>query len=158
MTDSPTSRNKPAARPNAVKPARSGARRAAGGARPKAAAAEPTPKTPEDMLRAGLKAFRLDRFMGWMPPAGEKAAHGLALPGLDPFGLRKFEDVFDQRVASALRHLGWPGVETLPAMQAEIDALRAEVARLRKSSGKSPAPKPAAAGKASARARRTPKA
>lgn len=42
----------------------------------------------------------------------------------DPFGFRKFEDVFDQRVARALERLGTPSA-------AEIEALRAEVKRLR---------------------------
>lgn len=142
MTDSSSSRRQPTARRGAVSSKRK-APRAAQAPRRDAASGQAAPKTPEDMLRAGLKAFRLDRFMGWMPPAAEKAAHGLALPGLDPFGFRKFEDVFDQRVAGALAHLGWPDARALQAMQAEIEALRAEVDRLRQSHAAAPA-KPAA--------------
>lgn len=157
MTDSSASRKHAAARPGAKKPASRGAARpgAKAGRQAADAAAAQVPKTPEDMLRAGLKAFRLDRFMGWMPPAGEKTGHGLALSGLDPFGFRKFEDVFDQRVAGALEHLGWPDAQALRAMREEIDALRAEVERLRAPAAK-PAPSRAApARKASSGTRRT---
>ncbi|TAN10358.1 MAG: poly granule associated family protein [Burkholderiaceae bacterium] len=131
MTNSSSSRKQPAARPGAATAKRKAPRRSAKATPRKTAASASTPKTAEDMLRAGLKAFRLDRFMGWMPPATEKTAHGLAFPGLDSFGFRKFEDVFDQRVAGALQHLGWPDAQAVQAMQAEIAALRAEVDRLR---------------------------
>ena len=59
------------------------------------------------------------------PEAGGAAkATPRGFPGLDSFGLRKFEDVFDQRVATALQRLGMPSAE-------EVQALREEVARLR---------------------------
>lgn len=132
MTDSARTSPKPRVRAaSAKKPARATAGRKARAAAAGSPAPAATPNTPEEMLRAGLKAFRLDRFMGWMPPAAEKPAHSLAFPGLDGFGFRKFEDVFDQRVAGALKHLGWPDAQAVQAMQAEIAALRAEVDRLR---------------------------
>ena len=132
MSDSAKNSTKPRARgAGAKKPARAVTGRKARAAAAGSPAPAATPNTPEEMLRAGLKAFRLDRFMGWMPPAAEKPAHGLAFPGLDGFGFRKFEDVFDQRVAGALKHLGWPDAQAVQAMQAEIVALRAEVDRLR---------------------------
>lgn len=47
-----------------------------------------------------------------------------SFPNLDSFGIRKFEDVFDQRVATALQRLGIPTAD-------EVEALRHEVAQLR---------------------------
>ncbi len=55
---------------------------------------------------------------------------------LDPFGFKKFEDVFDQRVARTLQHLGYPSPEAHAELKAELDALRAEVATLRASASK----------------------
>lgn len=104
----------------------------------------PVPQTPEDLLRAGLKAFRLEHLMGWVPSSGSRIEPTtLGFPGLDSFGFRKFEDVFDQRVAGALARLGWPDTAVIEGMQAEIDRLTAEVEALRKAQRKSAPGSPA---------------
>ena len=41
----------------------------------------------------------------------------------DPLGLRKFEDVFDQRVATALERLGWPTPEELQHVRDQVEAM-----------------------------------
>lgn len=134
MTRKPSSRDEPARK------------RTAGGAAPERArssrpapgttGADTTPpQTPEDLLRAGLKAFRLENLLGLGTTAGatppESALPGLGFSALDSFGLRKFEDVFDQRVAGALQRLGWPEPETVQALQQEIEQLRAELDALK---------------------------
>ena len=92
--------------------------------------AEPAPQ--RNLLRAGLKALGtvrddvvqhqsrifesllgIDPKQSW--PAIGRAAAGKAE---EAFGLRKFEAVFDQRVAHALERMGMPSV---PALQALID-------------------------------------
>ena len=104
--------------------------------------APPSPKAVgEGLLRAGLKVLGNVRDdvakrqanviegllgIGQGKPdaaAAAKAAVPRGFPSLDSFGLRKFEDVFDQRVATALQRLGMPSAE-------EVQALREEVARL----------------------------
>ena len=57
-------------------------------------------------------------------------AQSLAATALDPFGFKKFEDVFDQRVARAMAHLGVPSAEAFAALTAEVERLRETVARL----------------------------
>ncbi|MNG35471.1 Poly(hydroxyalcanoate) granule associated protein (phasin) [compost metagenome] len=52
------------------------------------------------------------------------------LKALDPFGIRKFEDVFDQRVASALAHLGMPTADEFKALQDEVKRLREQLEKL----------------------------
>ena len=92
--------------------------------------AEPAPK--RNLLRAGLKALGtvrddvvqqqsrifesllgIDPKQSW-PAIGRAAADKAE----EAFGLRKFEAVFDQRVAHALERMGMPSV---PALQALID-------------------------------------
>ena len=107
--------------------------------------APPSPKAVgEGLLRAGLKvlgnvrddvAKRQANVIEGLLGIGQgkpdsaaaakaaKAAVPRGFPSLDSFGLRKFEDVFDQRVATALQRLGMPSAE-------EVQALREEVARL----------------------------
>ncbi len=107
-----------------------------------AEAAKPNP------LRAGLKALGkvrddvvqhqsrvFEAILGLEPGAGwsglvkrDAAAARLAQEAL---GLRKFEAVFDQRVASALERIGMPSIEALQALGDEVAALRAEVAALK---------------------------
>ena len=97
---------------------------------------------PEDMLRAGLKAFRLENLLGLAPPPAAPAQSGmggLGFGGLDTFGFRKFEDVFDQRVAAALRRMGWAGPEQFQALQQQVEQLQAELDRLRRAR-RAPAP------------------
>lgn len=125
------------------------ARKTAAAAKKKSAAV--TPKAlpaqkaggAEGLLRAGLKALGnvrddvakrqanvIEGLLGigqgkFDATAGAtKAPLTRGFPSLDSFGLRKFEDVFDQRVATALERLGMPSAQ-------EVQALRAEVARLR---------------------------
>ena len=105
-------------------------------------AAKPSP------LRAGLKVLGkvrddvvqhqsrvFEAILGIEPGAGwsglvkrDAAAARLAQEAL---GLRKFEAVFDQRVASALERIGMPDIEALQALGDEVAALRAEVAALK---------------------------
>ena len=132
-------RRQPAARKAPAKPA-------------EACAAAPTglPST-EELLRAGLKAFRLENLLGLgqhtKPQHPEAHAPGLGFPSLDSFGFRKFEDVFDQRVAGALQRLGWSGPQEVAALRAEVERLSAEMAQLRPRAPKTAAPKPAARGR-----------
>lgn len=116
---------------------------------PRKRAAEPDPApTKASPLRAGLKALGkvrddvvqhqsrvFEAILGIEPGAGwsglvkrDTAAARLAQEAL---GLRKFEAVFDQRVASALERMGMPTIEALQALGDEVAALRAEVAALR---------------------------
>ncbi len=62
-------------------------------------------------------------------PSAERESP-LATGAIDPFGFRKFEDVFDQRVARALERLEWPTPEAHTALRDEVDALRTRVAAL----------------------------
>ena len=120
---------------------------------PAPAPVEPAPAagglpSTEELLRAGLKAIRLENLLGLgqqaKAPRAEAPAPGLGFPSLDSFGFRKFEDVFDQRVAGALQRLGWPTADDVAALHAEIEQLKAELAELRKVPRRGAAPKPAA--------------
>ncbi|MBT2334191.1 phasin family protein [Variovorax paradoxus] len=101
----------------------------------------------EGLLRAGLKVLGnvrddvakrqanvieglLGIGQGKFDPAGAKATIPRAFPGLDSFGLRKFEDVFDQRVATALQRLGMPSAEEVQALREEVIRLRERLAQL----------------------------
>ena len=60
---------------------------------------------------------------------GDKPAPApLGFGALDSFGLRKFEDVFDQRVAAALQRLGLPSAQELQALRDEVQHLRSQLA------------------------------
>ncbi|RZL64099.1 MAG: poly granule associated family protein [Variovorax sp.] len=106
-------------------------------------------KTAEGLLRAGLKALGNVRDDVAKRQANviegllgiHKADTPRAFPGLDTFGIRKFEDVFDQRVATALERLGMPTAAEIEALRAEVSALREQLAR---STGAA-APRPVAA-------------
>jgi hypothetical protein len=131
------------------------AKKTAAAARKKFAAVTPKAegKTPaktggaEGLLRAGLKALGnvrddvakrqanvieglLGIGQGKFEAAGAKAGLGRGFPGLDSFGIRKFEDVFDQRVATALERLGMPGAEEVQALREEVAQLRERLAQL----------------------------
>ena len=115
-----------------------------------APAAEPGKKAvgAEGLLRAGLKVLGnvrddvakrqanvieglLGIGQGRLDPAvGAKAAVPRGFPSLDSFGLRKFEDVFDQRVATALQRLGMPSAEEVQALREEVIRLRERLAQL----------------------------
>ena len=117
---------------------------------PKKSAARKSPATPrgsKNLLTAGIKALgnaqneaiaRQSRMfetilgIGRRDPAEtpiEKAVSPLAA-ALDPFGFRKFEDVFDQRVARAMQNIGVPTAEAFAALTAEVERLRATVSAL----------------------------
>ena len=124
---------------------------------PAPAPVEPAPAagglpSTEELLRAGLKAFRLENLLGLgqqaKAPRAEAPAPGLGFPSLYSFGFRKFEDVFDQRVAGALQRLGWPGPDDVAALRAEIAQLEAELAQLRKAPRKPAAKTAPRAGRA----------
>jgi len=87
----------------------------------------------QGLLRAGLKALGnvrddvvkrqtnvIENLLGMGQPKGDGAPRGFAL---ESFGIRKFEDVFDQRVATALQRLGMPTAQ-------EIQELREQMKRL----------------------------
>lgn len=102
----------------------------------------------EGLLRAGLKVLGnvrddvakrqanvIEGLLGigqarFDPAAGAKPAVPRGFPSLDSFGLRKFEDVFDQRVATALQRLGMPSAEEVQALREEVIRLRERLAQL----------------------------
>ncbi|MNX17296.1 Poly(hydroxyalcanoate) granule associated protein (phasin) [compost metagenome] len=105
----------------------------------------------EALLRAGLKALDnvrndvakrqanvieglLGIGHGKADAAGAKAALTRGFPSLDTFGIRKFEDVFDQRVATALQRLGMPSADEVQALRDEVAQLRERLAKLEKPS------------------------
>jgi len=109
------------------------------------ATAPPIESAKPNLLRAGLQALDKARqdvaerqsrvfeaILGFEPaqglPARESTAAKLAA---EAFGLRKFEAVFDQRVAHALERMGVPSVEALKALVHDAAALKAEVASLK---------------------------
>ncbi|MEP7101814.1 MAG: phasin family protein [Burkholderiales bacterium] len=120
-------------------------------AAPKPAAEAPATQVEAEKsnpLRAGLKALGkvrddvvqhqsrvFEAILGIEPGAGwsglVKRDAGAAKLAQEALGLRKFEAVFDQRVASALERMGMPSIEALQALGDEIAALRAEVAALK---------------------------
>lgn len=108
----------------------------------------------EALLRAGLKALDnvrndvakrqanvieglLGIGHGKADVAGAKAALTRGFPSLDTFGIRKFEDVFDQRVATALQRLGMPSADEVQALRDEVAQLRERLAKLEKPSSSS---------------------
>lgn len=135
MARQPSSPRGPARKPA---PAKAAPQARSGAGRRGADAAAPAPRS-EDLLQAGLKAFRLENLLGLVPPPAAPAKPGmpgLGFGGLDTFGFRKFEDVFDQRVATALRHLGWPEPEAMQALHDEVRQLRAELEAVRRAQRK----------------------
>ncbi|KPU93091.1 poly granule associated family protein [Variovorax paradoxus] len=132
--------------------ARTAARKTAAPRKRTAAKAKPA-SSGEGLLRAGLKALDtvrndvakrqasvtnvIEGLLGIGGKGGEEASGAKAVltrgfPGLDSFGIRKFEDVFDQRVATALQRLGMPTAEEVQALQSQIAALAERLDRLEK--------------------------
>ncbi len=116
-------------------------------------AVEPSqpPRTSKNILTAGIKALAnahgevvarqsrvfesllgLGQRRDGNTTSGDKPSSGTAP---DPFGFKKFEDVFDQRVARTLQRLDVPSAQAFADISAEVERLRAEIARI-KSSGK----------------------
>jgi hypothetical protein len=124
----------PAAKKKAAAP-----RKAAPAAKKTTAAA---PGKAEGLLRAGLKA--LDTVRNDVAKRQANVIEGLLgigqgkVPGLDGFGIRKFEDVFDQRVATALQRLGMPDAQQVQALRDEVAQLRERVAQLEGHGGAAP--------------------
>lgn len=71
------------------------------------------------LLHAGLSALSL-------PRAESAVADGLSKIA-DSFGFKKLEDVFDQRVASALQRIGIPSARELARLVEKVDTLSALV-------------------------------
>lgn len=76
------------------------------------------------MLDAGLKA--LSHARSRLSEGQEKVVQSL----IDPFGIRKLEEVFDQRVAAALERLGWPAPDDYAQLKARMDDFDARLRRL----------------------------
>jgi hypothetical protein len=113
-----------------------------------APAAAPAPADKPNLIRAGLQALDKARqdvaahqsrvfeaILGFEPV---QSLSGLVRPdstatkvAAEALGLRKFEAVFDQRVAHALERMGLPSAEALNALIGELAAQRAEIAALR---------------------------
>ena len=143
---------KPARKTPAARKAPAAGKRAAASKKRTAAAAPDTAPGKkavgaEGLLRAGLKVLGnvrddvakrqanvieglLGIGQGRFDPAGAKPAVPRGFPSLDSFGLRKFEDVFDQRVATALQRLGMPSAEEVQALREEVIRLRERLAQL----------------------------
>ena len=124
-------------------------------------ASTPTPASAKSLLHAGLKALGsvrddvvmrqnnvIDSLLGIAPgKAGRADPKGVlprGLKALDPFGIRKFEDVFDQRVATSLQHLGLPSAEEFKALQEDVKRLRAQLEALQPSPPSPPKAAPTA--------------
>jgi len=92
---------------------------------------EPATRTggAEGLLRAGLKA--LGNVRNDVVKRQTNVIEGLlGIHKTDaPFGIRKFEDVFDQRVATALQRLGMPTAEEVQALRDEVRQLQEQLAR-----------------------------
>ncbi len=82
--------------------------------------------SPSKLLRAGLNALSL-------PRAESAVADGLSKIA-DSFGLKKLEDVFDQRVAAAMERIGYPSVKDLQALSVQVAEL-IKLLRLQKTRG-----------------------
>ncbi|MBO9648098.1 MAG: phasin family protein [Variovorax sp.] len=94
------------------------------------------------LLRAGLQALGnvhddvvkhqtnvVETLLGMPKTGGGRSATARAFPALD-VGLRKFEDVFDQRVASAMERLGLPSVQQLDELREQVRLLQKRIDRL----------------------------
>ncbi|MDB5827250.1 MAG: poly granule associated family protein [Variovorax sp.] len=116
-------------------------KRAAAGKTDAAAASKAKPGKAEVLLRAGLKALGnvrddvvkrqtnvIEGLLGIQPKGDGAPARGF--PSLDSFGIRKFEDVFDQRVATALERLGMPTLQEIQALRDEVRELHERLDRV----------------------------
>jgi transposase len=73
--------------------------------------------SPKEIFQAGLSALSLPRAESAMADGLSKIA--------DSFGFKKLEDVFDQRVASALDRIGIPSAEELSRLIQKVEELSA---------------------------------
>lgn len=107
----------------------------------KAAAAAPEKQAgAQGLLRAGLKALGnvrddvvkrqtnvIESLLGIGQPRSDAPARGF---GLESFGIRKFEDVFDQRVATALQRLGMPTAQEIQELREQMRLLLEHLERI----------------------------
>lgn len=139
--------DKPAVSKTALKKAAAPPRKKAAGT-PRKRAAQDATSAPaagnkpgaQGLLRAGLKALGNVR-----DDVVKRQTHVIeSLLGVKVndaaagFGFKKFEDVFDQRVATALERLGLPDAKEIAALRDEVRQLRSELAALQ-GGGKAPA-------------------
>ncbi len=95
----------------------------------------------QGLLRAGLKALGnvrndvvkrqsnvIESLLGIGQAKPDAPARGF--PGLDSFGIRKFEDVFDQRVATAMQRLGMPTAQEIQELREQMRLLLEHVERI----------------------------
>jgi len=87
------------------------------------------------LLHAGLKALGsvrddvvrqgnvIESLLGMTQGKSKGEAAAPRFANLDPFGIRKFEDVFDQRVASALQRLGMPSAQEFQELREQMKLL-----------------------------------
>ncbi|CAN7198274.1 phasin family protein [Variovorax sp. LjRoot84] len=108
----------------------------------KTTAAAPAKKAgAQGLLRAGLKALGnvrndvvkrqtnvIESLLGIGQPKPDTPARGF--PGLDSFGIRKFEDVFDQRVATAMQRLGMPSAQEIQELREQMRLLLEHLERI----------------------------
>ncbi len=106
--------------------------------------ASEAPRTSRNILSAGIKALAnahgeavarqsrvFESLLGLGPHRDANTAPGDIPAALDPFGFKKFEDVFDQRVARTLQRLGVPAAQAFADLTAEVVRLRAELAQIK---------------------------
>ncbi|MBO9649769.1 MAG: phasin family protein [Variovorax sp.] len=100
------------------------------------------------LLRAGLQALGnvrddvvkhqtnvIETLLG-MPKSGDaggRSAAARAFPALD-IGLRKFEDVFDQRVSAAMQRLGLPSAQEVQSLHEQVRLLQERIDQLERGS------------------------
>jgi hypothetical protein len=136
-------KTKPAAPARAPAPARKTAARAGTGVAKKARPSKPVPAKEataakgagaKGLLHAGLTALGnvrddvvrrqtnvIGSLLGLGAPAEGGAGAALrAFPVLDALGVRKFEDVFDERVAAALQRLGVPSAQEVQELRDQL--------------------------------------
>ena len=115
--------------PDETRGGKPGAKKAAVPRRKSATAAElaePAPQSVESNQRSNLQVLAQAR------KHAESGTAKVVASLIDPFGFRKFEDVFDQRVACALDRLGMPAADVLISLIEELEALRRRVEQLEK--------------------------
>ena len=70
----------------------------------------------------------IESLLGMSQPKADAPA--ARLPGLDSFGIRKFEDVFDQRVATAMQRLGMPTAQEIQELREQMKLLLEHLERI----------------------------
>ncbi|SDC93851.1 hypothetical protein SAMN05444679_106168 [Variovorax sp. CF079] len=139
--DETVSVKKKAAATKKAAPAKKSAPRKAAPAKKTTAAAPAKKAGAQGLLRAGLKALGnvrndvvkrqtnvIESLLGIGQPKPDAPARGF--PGLDSFGIRKFEDVFDQRVATAMQRLGMPSAQEIQELREQMRLLLEHLERI----------------------------